>query len=179
MRWRGMGRGGPAVLTVALGCMAASSASIAAEKIAPPSPTPLFAPDQFFLGRTEGAGVLKVMMSKPEQLRVRSHGRLDGDTLVLDQVVERPSEKPDQRQWRFKKLGPGRYSGSLSIAEGPVAMALSGNRLHLKYRLKKEKVNVEQFIYLQPDGRAATNRMTLHRLGLKVGTLEEVIRKLD
>lgn len=140
----------------------------------------MFVPEQFFLGRTEGVGTLKLMMSKPETVRVRSHGYVEKDgTLVLDQIVERPSEEPERREWRFRKLGPGRYAGTLSVAKGPVTVALSGNRLHLKYRLKKGNVGVEQWVYLQPGGRSAVNRMTLHRMGMKVGTLDDTIRKMD
>lgn len=132
------------------------------------------------MGRTEGNGTLKIVMSKAEAVKVRSRGHVEADgTLVLDQVVERPSEEPERREWRFRKLGPGRYAGTLSVAEGPVAVAVSGNRLHLKYRLKKGRVAVEQWVYLQPGGKSARNTMTLHRMGMKVGTHDEMIRKVD
>lgn len=151
-----------------------------AEAPRPAAASPVFVPEQFFIGRTEGVGTLKLMMSKPETVKVRSNGHVAADgTLVLDQVVERPSEEPERRQWRFRKLGPGRYTGTLSVANGPVSVALQGNRLHLKYKLKKGNVGVEQWVYLQPGGKTALNHMTLRRMGMKVGTLEDVMRKMD
>jgi hypothetical protein len=40
-------------------------------------------------------------------------------------------------------------------------------------------VTAEQWIYLQPGGRTALNRMRLTKLGITVGRLDETIRKLD
>lgn len=157
---------------------------VAAAADAPPgaefaAATPAFLPERFFVGRTEGAGTLKVVLKGAQAVRVHGSGRIEGDTLVLDQVVERPEEKPERRQWRIKKLVSGGYTGTLSDAKGPIQGDVSGNRLHLKYRLAKGNVDVEQWVYLQPGGRVAQNRLVLRRFGLHVGSMDEVIRRVD
>lgn len=143
------------------------------------APTPVFVPERFFVGRTEGTGTLKVTLHKAQAVRVRSQGRVEDQVLVLDQVVERTGTPPERRQWRIRKAAGGRITGTVSDGTGPVEGDLSGNRLHLRYKLKKDKVDVAQWIYLQPGGQVALNRMTLRRFGLKVGTLDETIRRLD
>ncbi len=143
------------------------------------SPTPVFTPERFFSGRTESSGTLKIVLRGEQTLRVRGTGHVEGDTLVIEQLVERTGVKPERKLWHIKKLASGRYAGTLSDAVGPLAGSLAGNRLHLKYRLKEGKVDVDQGIYLQPDGKTAINRMTLSRVGFKVGTIQETIRRID
>jgi hypothetical protein len=154
-----------------LAAIGLSSAALAAE--------PTLLPERFFIGRTEGTGTLKVVLKRAQAVKVQSVGRMEGDVLVLDQIVRIEGEEPERRQWRMRKLAAGRYTGTASDAIGPISGEIAGSQLHLKYRMKKDKVDVEQWIALQPDGRTAVNRMTLRKLGLKVGTLNETIRRLD
>jgi hypothetical protein len=140
---------------------------------------PVFDPAAFFAGRTAGEGTVDIVFKSPEPLRVQGSGRLDADgTLVLDQVVRRGDRPPERRQWRFRRLGPGRFSGTLTDATGPVAADVRGNRLHLSYPMKGG-VHAEQWIYLRPDGRTAVNRMSIRKLGMVVARIDETIRKLD
>jgi hypothetical protein len=158
-----------------------AAAACAAAPLAPElaSPTPVFAAEQFFAGRTRGEGSLKIMLRGAEAIRVEGQGRIDADgSLVLDQVVRRGARPPETRQWRFRRAGPGRYAGTLSDAAGPVAGEVRGNRLYLTYPMKGG-VRAEQWIYLQPDGRTALNRMTLTKFGMTVGRIDETIRKVD
>lgn len=156
---------------------AASSAPPGADLAAP---TPLLVPERFFAGRTESQGTLKVMMMATKTVKVRSNGHVEGDTLVLDQLVEQEGEPAERRQWRIKKLASGRYSGTISDAKGPVSGDISGNRLHMRFKLNKAGgINVEQWMYLQPGGRVAINHATLQRFGMKVGSLEETVRRID
>ena len=53
---------------------------------------------------------------------------------------------------------------------------MRGNRLHLAYKMKNG-MGVEQWIYLQPGGQVALNRMRVTKFGVPVATLEETIRK--
>ena len=55
---------------------------------------------------------------------------------------------------------------------------LSGNQLHMRFRLKGG-LNVEQWMSFDPDGRSATNRITIRKLGFSVASLNETIRKTD
>lgn len=143
------------------------------------APRPLFRAEQFFAGRTEGRGSLKIMFKDAQQVRVEGQGRADADgSMVLDQIVWRSGHKPQKRQWRLRPVGGGRYEGTLTDATGRVQGEVRGNLFHLRYPMKGG-VNAEQWIYLQPDGRTALNRMTITKFGMTVGRLEETIRKVD
>jgi hypothetical protein len=136
-------------------------------------------PEQFFLGRTDGQGTVRVMLSGSHDVRVQSRGRMDqSGALILDQRVQEEGKPARNRSWRLTRAGPNRITGTLSDARGPVTGTISGNVLHLRYR-SNEGPSVEQWITFQPGGRVANNRMTFRRFGLTVATVQEVIRRVD
>lgn len=134
--------------------------------------------ERFFVGRTEGSGTVHVIMSGRHAVRDHATGRMQGNTLVLDQVVAEEGKPPRRRVWRLTRAGGNAVTGSISDARGPVTGEVSGNMLHLRYRLA-EGPSVEQWITLQPGGRTATNRMTFRRFGLNVATVESTVRRID
>jgi Protein of unknown function (DUF3833) len=137
------------------------------------------APEHFFTGRTEGQGIVHVMLSGRHSVRDHSRGHMDrAGALVLDQVVEEEGKPARRRQWRLVRAGANRVTGTISDARGPVTGELAGNVLHLAYR-SAEGPSVEQWITFQPGGRTAHNRMVFRRFGLSVATLEGTIRRLD
>ena len=141
-----------------------------------PAASPL---ERFFVGRTEGAGTVHVILSGTHAVRHRSRGRIErGNVLIIDQVVEEEGKPARPRSWRLVRAGGDRVSGTITDARGPVAGTLAGNVLHLRYRLA-DGPSVEQWITLQPGGRAARNRMVFRRFGLVVARVEEVIRKVE
>lgn len=137
------------------------------------------APEQFFVGRTEGEAVVHVMLSGRHGVRDHSRGHMDrAGALVLNQLVEEEGKPPMRRSWRLVRSGPNRFTGTISDARGPVTGELAGNVLHLRYR-SGEGPSVEQWITLHPGGRTAHNRMVFRRFGLSVATLEGTIRRAD
>jgi hypothetical protein len=140
---------------------------------------PAVAPEQFFVGRTEGEGVVQVMLSGRHAVRDHGRGHLDrAGALVLDQVVEEEGKPARRRRWRLVRAGPNRVTGTLSDASGPVTGEIAGNVLHLRYR-SAEGPSVEQWLTFHPGGRSAHNRMVFRRFGLQVATVEETIRRVD
>lgn len=138
-----------------------------------------FDPLTFFAGRTEGRATLKVILRGARAVRVHGVGTPQPDgSLLLDQTVEQESKPTTTRQWRLTRVAPGRYTGTLTDAIGPVTAETTGNRLHIRYR-GKGKIAIEQWLTLGPDGRVADNRLTAKRLGITVAKLHETIRKLD
>jgi len=143
------------------------------------APSPVFRAERFFAGRTAGAGALKIVFKDAESIRVEGAGEVTADgTLILNQTVWRGTRAPQKRQWRIREIAPGRYSGTLTDATDRVRGEVQGNRLYLTYPMKGG-VTAEQWLYLQPDGRTALNRMRVTKLGLTVARLNETIRKLD
>lgn len=141
---------------------------------------PPFDAVRFFEGRTQGSGQVRALMSSAHSVTVAGDGRVEADgTLVLDQLIEREGAQPERRQWRIREVATAVYRGTLSSATGPVVGRREGNRLHLRYRLKAGGFSVRQWIYLQPDGRSAVNRLTLRKFGMPVAAVEETIRKAD
>jgi hypothetical protein len=168
---------------LALALLAGTGALAGCAKLDPVAelarPTPVFDPARFFTGRTAGEGQLDLKFKDPEQIRVQGEGQMlvDG-TLVLNQIVNRGARQPQRRQWRLRPSGPGRWQGMLTDATDLVQAEVSGNQLAIRYPMK-DGVRATQFLYLQPDGRTALNRMTFTMAGVKVGELNETIRKLD
>lgn len=140
---------------------------------------PGFAPEHFFVGRTEGASVVHVMLSGRHGVRDHGRGHMDrSGALVLEQVVEEDGKPPRRRRWRLERAGANRVTGTISDASGPVTGELAGNVLHLRYR-SAEGPSVEQWITFHPGGRTAHNRMVFRRFGLSVATLEGTIRRVE
>ena len=134
--------------------------------------------ERFFVGRTEGSGTVHVIMSGRHAVRDRATGRMEGGTLVLDQVVREEGKPARRRVWRLTRSGGTAVSGTISDARGRVTGQVSGNSLTLRYRLT-EGPSVVQTITLQPGGRSASNRMTFRSWGVNVATVATTIRRTD
>ena len=145
---------------------------------AAPAPPPEFDAIRFFTGATRGEGRFKVVLRAGQSVHVDGRGRLDGDTLVLEQTVTREGTVPKPRQWRIRRAGPGRYTGTLTDARGPITGETEGDRLHLRYT-STGGFAVEQRLTLAPDGRSAQNHLTAKKFGVAVATLDETITKAD
>lgn len=140
--------------------------------------SPRFEPERFWAGRTEGAAELTIGFWKHELIRVESEGRVEPDgALVIDQTIRREEGRVQTRQWRLRKLAPGRYRGTLTDAAGPVEALAAGNSLKIGYRMK-DGTEVEQMLYLDRAGRRADNRVAFKKRGVRVATIEERITKL-
>lgn len=134
--------------------------------------------ERFFAGRTEGTGTVRIILSGSAEVRTQGQGRVMPDgSLVLEHVVHQQGAPVRRRTWRMRRVAPGRYSGTISDARGPVTAEANGNRVHVTYRTG-EGHNVDQWITFNPDGRTATNRMTFRRFGMRVASLEETIRRV-
>lgn len=137
------------------------------------------APEQFFVGHTEGEGRVSVIFSGSHAVHAHSRGWIEaGGTFVLEQVVEEEGKAARRFTWRLVRSGANGLTGSLTGAAGPVTGDVTGNSLHLSYR-SIEGPYVEQWITLNPGGRTAHNRMTFRRFGVGLANVEEVIRRVD
>lgn len=157
--------------------VAVSACVTAPERAELASADPIFSPQAFFDGRTEGRGVLNSVFAHPRQIAVHGVGGVGPDgTITLEQTVEQEGKAPRQRHWVLRPAGGNRFVGTLTDAPSPVVAEVSGNRMHLRFRMD-HGLSAEQWIYLQPGGQTALNRMSVSKFGILVATLEETIRR--
>ena len=163
------------LLAITFVCACVSTPSVGTADAA----APRFEVADFFAGRTQGEGVLNVMMSGRRSVRVSSVGRREADGwIALDQDIAEEGKPARSRSWRLREVAPGRYSGTLTDAEGPVTGAATGNRLHLSFRMRGG-MDVDQWLTLAADRRSARNVLRVRKFGMTVAALDETIRKLD
>ena len=161
----------PLLIAVALGgCVK----SIPPDRFQPN--TPEFRPEQFFGTTATGHGVIQSASGKPARpIRVESRGSILPDgRFRLDQTIHE-SGKIRQRHWIMTRIDDRRYTATLSDAAGPVTAEVHGNLFHLKYRFKRPFVTMEQWLYLQPDGKTVLNTGTIRMPGREIARLSEVI----
>ena len=135
-------------------------------------------PAAFFAGRTSGEATLEKVGGRPVRIRVDSVGTLNAGGLILVQSIREEGKPPRTRRWAMRRVGPDRYSGTLTDADGPVSIRLRGPRAFVDYTMKNG-MTVEQQLALQADRRTVLNHMTIRRFGIEVAELRETIRKRD
>ena len=59
-------------------------------------------------------------MSGRHAVRDRGPGRMQGNTLVIDQVVQEEGKPARRRVWRLARSGGNAVTGTISDADGPV-----------------------------------------------------------
>lgn len=143
------------------------------------SQTPRFDVARAFVGASSGEGRLKVAFRKRRVVHVDSIGTLAPDgTIVVDQIITEDRGKTSSRQWLLRETAPGRYSGSLSDAAGPVSGVIEGNCLTLSFPMKGD-LTAHQWLYAMPDGRTIQNRLSIRKSGVLVARLKETISRRD
>jgi len=144
--------------------------------------TPAFAQDadplRFFEGRTENDGTATLIFHKSYKTHTIGRGRLAHDgSLTLVQRLEDEGTPARMRRWHVRSTGPGRYTGIVSDADGPVTIEKVGSRYRFSFRMKGD-FNVEQWLIPMPGGMAARCTVKVRKFGLTVGSSECMIRKL-
>lgn len=137
---------------------------------------PIFRPEAFFATTATGQGVIQSAGGKPaRQIRVESRGSVLADgRFRLDQTIHEGA-KVSQRHWIMTRVDDHRYVATLSDADGPVRAEVYGNLFHLRYLLKKPFVTMEQWLYLQSDGKTVLNEGTIRMPGRTIARLSEII----
>lgn len=120
----------------------------------PAGPAP-FDPIAFFTGPSQGSGTLRPVVGSASAITVTSRGTPQPGGLLLVQEIRQQGKAPRTRAWTMRRLGPGRYTGTLTDAEGPVELTTSGPRATVRYRTP-DGVTIRQQLALQPDGRTSS-----------------------
>jgi uncharacterized protein DUF3833 len=135
-------------------------------------------PLEFFEGRTESIGTIKVVLKKAFKTHSSGTGKIGADgTLLLVQKVEDEGKPPRERRWKIRQTAPGKFSGTMSEATGPVTVEEVDGRYRFRFKMKGG-LSVEQWVIPSPGGKTAKNTMTIKKLGVTVATGTGTIRKL-
>ena len=138
----------------------------------------MFQPLRFFEGRTELLSLVKVTMKKPYSSKTLGRGQILADgSLSLVQQVHDQGKPTSHRRWLIREVSPGRYTGTMSDAVGPVQIQQIGRKFLFRFRMKG-KLAIEQVITPLPGGKSARSKVTVKKLGMRVATSEGTIRKL-
>jgi hypothetical protein len=141
---------------------------------------PEMRPEIFFAGATSSSGVLQSRTGVPtRRLHVEGNGQVQPDgSFRLDQSVTFDDDAPTTRIWMMQRLDARRYTASLTDASGLVEGEAYGELFHLRYPMKKPfGGEMEQWMYLQPDGRTVLNEATVRVFGIVVARISEVITR--
>ena len=169
----------PIGVAVALATLVASGCLASRPPLGPASATPVFDPAEFFVGRSTGTGELSIRARGTEPVRVESVGTELADGRVrLVQTIRRGDGEPTERTWVLERQAPGRWTGTLTEARGPVEATVDGNELRIRYRTGPV-TTVRQRLRLQPGGRVALNHLSVRVLGVPVARLAERIEKAE
>ena len=141
------------------------------------APDELSDPMRFFEGRTESLSTIKVIARKPYRSRTLGRGEINDGVLQLVQRVHEDGKQPYDRNWRMRQVAPGRFSGTMSEAKGPVTAEQIGGRYRFRFKLKGN-VAIEQWLTPLPGGKSAVSKVTIKKFGMLVGRSEGTVRKL-
>jgi hypothetical protein len=134
----------------------------------------------FFAGRTHSDNIMKVALHKPSKLVVDSvGGKGDRGDFVLIDTVHEEGKPVRTRKWVMRPIGPDHFTGSLSDAAGPVDVVISGDTATIRYVMKDGHLAIVQQLKLQPGGKTLANHTTAKKFGLKFGSIDGEVRKLD
>ena len=145
-----------------------------------PSPPPVtgwpFDPIRFFAGHTHGEATLHVITGASHHVSIDSRGKLAPPRgLILDQTIREQDKPARVRRWVLAPAGPNRWTGTLTDADGPVEVVRTDRDVAIRYRMH-DGSKVEQHLQQPADG-LVRNHLTVSKYGLRVATLDEVVRK--
>ena len=140
--------------------------------------------EEYFLGDLKAWGMFHDRFGNlRRQFVVDLEGRIDGDELVLREDFVYDDGETQQRIWRIRALGDGRYEGRADDVIGVAAGTARGNALNWTYKMDLKvgdgswRVSFDDWMYLQPDG-MMLNLATVSRWGFDIGKLTIAFRKL-
>lgn len=139
--------------------------------------------EAYFTGKTTATGVFEDRFGKlRRQFVVEIDGRVDGNTLILDERFVYDDGERQQRIWTLTRTSPTTYEGRAADVRGVAKGVLNGNAFNFKYEVdlktdtKKDgspkfwKVRFDDWMFLQPNN-VVINRAYVSRYGLQIGSV--------
>ncbi len=145
--------------------------------------TPELKVEDYFLGETLAWGMFQDRFGKVRnRFKVVMRGRVENDTLILDEQFEYADGSTSDRLWKLKILPDGQYEGTAGDVIGKALGKRAGNSFNWKYQLdlpigdSSWRVSFDDWLYLQENG-TLINVATVSKWGIKLGTLTFVFAK--
>ncbi len=145
--------------------------------------TPAFDPMAFFAGRTLAEGVFEMRAGAPKRRFTQViDGRMEGETLVIDQTFTYEDGEVERRTWRLTKVDATTYRAVSNAAVGPGTGRVYGDVFLWEWTYAARPGNplanlhVRQWMYRHDDDHA-TNRAIVTKFGIQVAQVTEYFRK--
>ncbi len=137
-------------------------------------------PIRFFTGHARSWGVLEDRSGQPTSIVVTDcTGTADGpDGLRMTQRLTVGTDAPVTREWRMRRIGPGRFEATANDMVGSTIGEAAGRAFHWRWTLalspgnSLKNVDLDQWWYLEPDG-SLLNRTTIRKLGIIAAEVTE------
>ncbi len=145
---------------------------------------PRLDPVEFFSGETVSSGVMEGRGGAPTR-RVTTHtaGHREGSTLRLEQDLAFSDGSKQHRSWRIRRLDAHHFEATANDMVGTATGEAYGNVFHWSFTLALSpgnplaRVQMSQWMYLQPDGRTLLNHSTIRKFGIVVAQVSEQFRR--
>ncbi|MEO7457944.1 MAG: DUF3833 family protein [Gemmatimonadaceae bacterium] len=161
-----------------LGCLVLSACLRSLPARPPVQPQPTFDPIAFFSGRTVGEGTLSQRFGGARRVAVEGVGTSSADgSFTLDQTITFGDSTTEKRRWVMRRTDATHFAATLSDARGNVTAEVNGNSFHLRYLIREPRVTMDQWLFLQPDGRSVLNQAEVTVLGVPWAHLSETITR--
>jgi hypothetical protein len=161
------GLAGTAALSL-LGCAGPQVAQYASEK-------PLLDLRSYFNGTLDAYGIFTDRSGAVvKRFTVVMRCQWQGDDGVLDEAFTYSDGSTQQRVWRMKHLGNGRFSGTADDVVGTALGEQQGNAFRWGYTLRQPvgdkvyEVQFDDWMYLM-DERVMLNKATMSKFGIRLG----------
>lgn len=145
---------------------------------------PVFDPVAYFAGHTRSWGVFENRAGEPSRsFTTDCVGRTEGGTLRLDQTFTYEDGTTQQRHWQIRRVGAHRIEATANDVVGTGTGEAYGNAFHWEYTVALKpgnplyNVRLQQWMYLQPDGRTVLNHATVNKLGVEIAQVVESFRR--
>lgn len=141
---------------------------------------PVLDPVTFFTGRVRSWGVMENRSGQPTTVvQTDCDGTADGsDALRMTQRLTLGDDAPVTREWRMRRLAPGRFEATANDMVGTAVGEATGRAFHWQWTLALspgnplKNVTMDQWWYLQADG-SLLNRTTVRKLGFIAAEVTE------
>jgi hypothetical protein len=100
------------------------------------NPRLVFRPESFFLGRTEGEGVVQDLLGRRRRCRIATHGIADGDydAVQFQETFHYDDGERDEWQWVIARGFDGRYIAREGLAGPGLVGRIDGDDYCIAFR---------------------------------------------